>query len=136
MQYTIEFGGDPQDVTITTSGVAEPAVFTRYLEEFLADARFRPGMAVLIDHSALDARSLSTADLRTIADGVLSRDDLIGASVVAVVASDSLTFGLARMWEAFTATSQLRSRIFYSRDEALAWLRDPASYEGDAIDEA
>ena len=37
-----------------------------------------------------------------------------------------LTFGYARMYELHAAETQLHSRVFYSRDDALKWL-DPAT---------
>ena len=44
MEFTIEFGGDPQDVTITLSGVATPGSFRRFNEARLSDERFRKGL--------------------------------------------------------------------------------------------
>ena len=125
MEYSIEFGGAPQDVTVTTSGIGEAAVFVQFVEELVSDPRFQPGMAILVDHSALDTRALFAPDMRVIANEVLSRDDQIGTSLVAIVAPAALTFGLARMWKAYTQAARLRSRIFYLRDDAIAWLTDP-----------
>jgi hypothetical protein len=76
MDFTIEFGGRPQDMTITTSGTADVAGFSRMNSALTSDPRFRSGMAILVELSALDCGSKS------------------------------------------------HRRLFATRDEALAWLRE------------
>ncbi len=41
---------------------------------------------------------------------------------VAVVAPDALRFGLMRLGAAFAQASGLETRVFHTRDEAMAWL--------------
>ena len=125
MEHAIEFGGAPQDVTIRTSGPATAAGLIAFVTELVADPRFRPGMAVLVDHSDLDARPLTGADIRAMADVVIKLDDRIGTSRVAILVPNPLTFGYARMYELHAAETQLHSRVFYSRDDALKWLAKP-----------
>lgn len=125
MEHAIEFGGAPQDVTIRTSGPATAEGLIAFVNELVADARFRPGMAVLVDHSDLDARPLTGADIRAMADVVIKLDERIGTSRVAILVPNPLTFGYARMYELHAAETQLHSRVFYSRDDALKWLAKP-----------
>lgn len=124
MEHTIEFGGELQAVTVTSSGRADRSGFLRFIDEIVSDPRFRRGMAMLIDHSALDASSLTRHDVQAIGELVGTLSDRVGTSPVAVVVPDTLLFGLTRMGEAHTGPAQLRVGIFYSRDEAIAWLRD------------
>ena len=130
MEHAIEFGGAPQDVTIRTSGPATAAGLIAFVTDLVADARFRPGMAILVDHSDLDARPLTGADIRAMADVVTRLDERIGTSRVAILVPNPLTFGYARMYELHAAETQLHSRVFYSRDDALKWLAKPSVLEG------
>jgi hypothetical protein len=125
VEYTIEFGGAPQDVTIRTSGPATAEGLIAFVTDLVADPRFRPGMAVLVDHSDLDARPLTGADIRAMAEVVIRLDERIGTSRVAILVPNPLTFGYARMYELHAAETQLHSRVFYSRDDALMWLAKP-----------
>ena len=129
MEHTIEFGGELKAVTVTTSGRADRSGFFRFIEEIVSDPRFLPGMAMLIDHSALDASSLTSLDVKVIGELTGSLTDRLGASPAAVVVPDSLLFGLTRMGEAHVGPTQLRVGIFYSREEAIAWLRDAVGEE-------
>jgi hypothetical protein len=128
MEYRIEFGADAEsDATVTTSGAASAEGLIGFVLELIADPRFRPGMAVLVDHSALDSRPLEPEDIQSLSRAVLQRDRLIGPSRVAIVVPDSLTFGYARMYELYADDAQLCSRVFYSRAEAVSWLVAEAS---------
>jgi hypothetical protein len=68
VKFSIEFGGDPQDVTITASGAADPAGFASMNERLMSDPRFRPGLAYLIDLSGVDVTELPQADAEQIAE--------------------------------------------------------------------
>jgi hypothetical protein len=122
VEYTIEFGGEPQDVTIRTSGRADAAGLIGFVRDLVADRRYQPGMTILVDHRALDASTLTAADVRALADAVLQLDDRIGASKVAIVVPNPLTYGFARMYELQAEAAQVRSRVFYGLDDALTWL--------------
>jgi hypothetical protein len=124
VEYEITFGGAPQNVTITTSGTASANGLIGFVTDLVASPHYLPGMSILVDHMALDARSLSAADIQALADTVVRLDERIGESRVAIVVPNSLTFGFARMYEQRAARARLRSRVFYSRAEALAWLAE------------
>lgn len=125
MDYTVEYGGDPPGVTFTTSGLADLASIQRANDEFLADPRFRPGMPILADHSALDTTSLTSSDARLIGDAYRRFLERTAESAIAIVVANAAAFGLVRMAEAYAGPTQPRQRIFYSRAEAIDWLRDP-----------
>ena len=122
MQYSIEFGGTPQDVTITTSGLADADGLIGFVRDLVASPRFRPGMFILVDHMSIDASRLTGADVRAQASVVVTLAQRLGPSKVAIVVPTPLTFGYARMYEHHAAESQVDSRVFYSRRDALAWL--------------
>ena len=124
VEYSIEFGGDPQDVTITTSGRASAAGLIGFVADLVSNQRYRPGMLILVDHMELDATTLTPADVRALADTVVRLDEQIGPSKVAIVVPNPLTFGFARMYELQAGSAQVQSHVFYARSDAITWLED------------
>jgi hypothetical protein len=127
VNYSIEFGGVPQDVTITTFGMADADGLIGFVRDLVANPRFRPGMLILVDHMSIDASKLTGADVRAQAGVVVGLSEKLGPSKVAIVVPTPLTFGYARMYEHHAAETQLHSRVFYSRRDALAWLESERS---------
>jgi hypothetical protein len=124
MDFSIEFGGYPQDITVTLTGVATPVDFHRYNEALSADPRFRTGMTILVDASALDASQLAEEELRAAASPLAERDWLHPPLAIAVVAPDPETFSALRLGQAHLGGSGARRRTFTTIDEALAWLSE------------
>lgn len=122
LDHRIEFIDNPPCVTVTTSGEADWRGWYRYYEELVADRRFRPGLPILIDHSAIDASSLSTAEVGTVARIAAGFEAKLQPSRRAIVVSDALKFGLARMVQGIADPDATSSGIFRSREEALEWL--------------
>jgi hypothetical protein len=122
VKYTIEFGGAPQDVTITTSGPGSGKGLVDFVRDLVSNPLFRPGLLILVDHLSLDPTPINAADVRAQAETVLLLDERIGPSKVAIVVPTPLAFGFARMYELYTERAQVTSKVFYSRSEALKWL--------------
>ena len=123
MEYTIEFGSSPQDVTITSTGLADAEGLVGLVRDLVSNPRFRPGMLMLEDLTAIDATGVTGSDVRAQADIVIQFGQQIGPSKIAIIAPSTLTFGFARMWEAYVdSRTSIESRVFYSRAEALDWL--------------
>ena len=80
-------------------------------------------MPILVDHSSLDASVLTPTGVRAIGDFIATIGDRIGASSIAVVVPDKLTFGFVRMGEMRANQPQLKVQIFYSLPEAVQWLQ-------------
>jgi hypothetical protein len=124
MDHEIQFGGDPQDVTVTTSGLADVAGFACMNEELVSHPRFRPGMAILLDHCALDVSELTEPDVRRIAALVTGVTDRLGQSPVAMVADSFVVFSVAGLSEQFIDPRVVRTRVCASREEGLEWLSE------------
>jgi hypothetical protein len=123
LEHRIEFGGDPQDVTISTSGDADVAGFRRMNSDLIADSRFRRGMKILVDHTDLDTSALPASDVRAIADSVAQLEEGFEGSFIAIVAPRALTFGLARMSVLMADLPSTRIGTFGVRENAVDWLR-------------
>jgi hypothetical protein len=125
MQFSIEFGGDPQDVTITATGAAEPAAFEQMNERLLADPRFRPGLSYLVDFSDLDAADLPHSDVEQIAARGTETTWLYPPRAVAVLAPDPRTFNQTQLAIAHMGGRKSGHRAFADLEDALDWLRNP-----------
>ena len=125
MEFSIAFGGDPQDVTITATGPADPAAFVRMNEKLMADPRFRPGLSYLIDLSGLDAAGLPSVDVEQIAEHGAVNTWHYPPRAVAVLATDPQTFNQTQLAIAHMGGRKSGHRAFADLDQALDWLRNP-----------
>jgi len=123
MLHEIEFDEDRTAVTIRASGQASLEGFEAYLKEVLGHPRWLPGTRVLVDFRSLDGSHLTKEQVRQISDLHVPYSDRIGSGRCAIVVSDPLHFGLARMWEAYSDRRlSLRVRVFDSMDDAREWV--------------
>ena len=134
MQYTIEFGGYPQDVTITVTGLADAEGLVGLVRDLVGDPRFRPGMLILEDCLGIDVSQVKASDFRAQAETIIELNDKIGASRTAIIVPSPVTFGLARMSQAFGESAEIEAAVFYSRSEAVEWLASQRSLAGSQPD--
>jgi hypothetical protein len=129
MDYVIEFDRDGVDVVVTTGGVANANGFLRLNRALVADSRFRPGMNILVDHTALDTRQYTETDLREAAASLKALRARIGASRIAFVVSDERTADQVDRVRMEVQPMEVEFRQFYSRAHAIAWLHPSALIE-------
>jgi hypothetical protein len=122
MDFTIEFGGDPQDVTIALSGVATPEDFRHFNEARLSDERFRKGLVILLDASYLDTSQMSESMFQKAVEPMLERELNDPPLALAIVAPDARTFKDAVLTRAHLGGRSSHRAVFVSRKEALFWL--------------
>ena len=127
MEYTIEFGGDPQDVTITQRGAADLPSLRQFNADLMQHARYRGGLLLLFENSSLDLSGLSDSELEEAALDVVERDWNASPKAVAIVAPDPQTHAREREIVAHLGGSRSGRRIFTSREAAVAWLREQRS---------
>ena len=128
MDFEISFIDDAQIAVVKTSGRATIEGFDAFLEAVTSDPRWRPGMSILSDHSELDVAHISSQDIESIVSFRLSRADELGDGCLALVANTPLKYGLSREFEAYgEVVLPLRTRIFATTDDALAWLREESA---------
>ena len=99
------------------------------LQEFLefhqsiAIADPPPTLLILCDYRELDASGLTTSDLEKIKADALSRTEYkYGMIRQAFVVSDTLTFGLSRMFDGLVFSEKYHVSVFTDIDEAKRWL--------------
>jgi hypothetical protein len=123
VEFTIEFAGDPQDVTIVASGAADPAGFELMNERLMSDPRFRAGLSYLIDLSGIDVTELPPSDAEHIAERGSVNTWNFPPRAVAIVASNPETLAQTQLAIAHMGGRKSGHRAFANCDEALAWLR-------------
>lgn len=121
MEFRIDFGGDPQDVTLTLSGEPDVATVSRCNRAFVSDDRFRPGLAILVDCTQLATDPDENA-LELLAPPVVERDWSHPPLAVAFVTSSKQTSEQLALWRAHLGGSSSRRQIFTSHEAAVDWL--------------
>lgn len=121
VEFVVEFGGEPQDVTVTASGVADVATLRELVRTVAGDERYRAGLLLLYELSGLDMSQLSDRELEQVTAAVMDRDWISQPRAVAVVVAGK-TVEVARIAIAHLGGSSSGRRLFTSRDDAVAWL--------------
>jgi hypothetical protein len=110
---------------VKTSGDAEFEKFRDILETLVTHEKWKPGTSFLINHTELNAATLTKDDMLNIARLNGQYSAKLGQAKCAHLLARDLEFGLARMWESFVENEwDVTEKLFKSRDEAIIWLSD------------
>ena len=115
---------DIDAVLFEISGEFTLAEYLDAMNEFQQSAHFRPGIHSIWDFRKLTVASMPDEDLRAIAEYQKKIASTRGPSWKAalVVASD-LSYGLSRMFEAYSDTAPNQVTVFRSMEEAVNWIK-------------
>lgn len=82
-----------------------------------------PTLLILCDYRELDSSGLTTSDLEKIKADALNRTEYkYGLVKQAFVVSDTLTFGLSRMFDGLVFSEKYQVSVFTDMNEAKSWL--------------
>lgn len=109
MKYTIEFGGDPEDVTVTQWGTADLGSLQQFNTDLVGHPRYRGDLLILFENSNLDLSGLSDHELEETAADVVERDWYAPPRAVAIVVLDTPSPGFEN-----SETRAPRSRLSFS----------------------
>jgi hypothetical protein len=135
VEYEITWGGDPEDALVTTWGVATIESLDAWVQDGLADPRYRSGMHVLIDNRRLDWSGLSPADVHKRVELFAKNAVRLDSARAAVVMGAPVDFGIARMEQAYVELDPelgIEIKVFFSIEEARKWLRSLPEPEPDS----
>lgn len=111
---------------ITHIGRVEDEEFLAFYRSFFGGGDFDPSMKLMVDLREADSAPRSSEVLNRIAEFVqTTRLDITAQTKVAVVAPRDLSFGLARMYDAFSMLVPWDFVVFRAMEAALAWLGLP-----------
>lgn len=126
MPLTYHILQDMKLVAVTHSGKIYDDEFLAAYQSFFEDPRFDTSFNHLIDLRQTDSSIRSVATLKEFADSV---EKQCGGSEIsrkiAVIAPQDVSFGLARIVEAFTQAMSWEFFVFRDQNAALSWLGMP-----------
>jgi hypothetical protein len=124
MDYAISWDGEPEDVCLTASGVADLGTMDAMLTEAVGDPRWRANMRLLFDYSRLDMSGLNTDAMQARADQIKDRMKAFGPQRVAVVPSETDSHRKIRLiGMLLDGNVGFHGHVFDSLPEARDWLR-------------
>jgi hypothetical protein len=121
-EITFQDGESPADLELVFVGAPTDESFRLLNERLTSDARFRAGLRILVDCSALDTSLLSDAELQSLSTHMVERDVDYPPAAVALFTPDEETFSAARAYRAHVGGSRSNRNVFASRADAVAWL--------------
>ena len=117
----IEVVPEQRLITLTLSGPLTLKFLWHVMTTVASTPGADPTYRLLFDGSALTLDEANARELSSFEAKVPTERDRL-----AIVGSDDLHFGFARMYEAWSQPTAGREvRVFRSRDEAHAWLLEP-----------
>ena len=115
---------------IITTWEGEPSIkdLANAFKEYQQDIRSKSeciNYSELVDFSGIGGIKLNSSGLRMLAD-IAAKSDKSGiATKLAIIVKPGLTFGLARMYQAYSNSVPWEFVVFRAIDAALAWLDVP-----------
>ena len=123
MEFTLKTGTGFLEIKL--SGKANLDVYRATLNALNAHDEWDPGTPLLLDETELDTSALTNAEVKAIAEMFTGMRAVLGQSKVATVVARDLEFGMHRMFEVYVGDKiDTRGRLFRSRTEAVAWLKN------------
>ena len=123
MPITYQSKPDERLVILIHVGAVSDDEFLSFYKALYEDTRFDKSFNLLVDLRQAESSVRSTAALNEFAHFV--RRQFVNTTVrpkVAVVASEDISFGLARMYEALSGAVPWEFVVFRAASAALAWL--------------
>jgi hypothetical protein len=122
MNYSLDFGGSPQDLTMTLAGAVDAPSIRTFIEEMMAHPEYRAGMRILVDLSELDTSTITQEQYEGLGDAISGRDHRFPSKAIAIVAPGGRTYDDAVRHRAYVGGSRSGREVFHSRVDATAWL--------------
>lgn len=126
MKYECIYNPKLNAVEGVTHGRADVAQFLEMLHRVMELCMKEETANILVDHSDLDAGSLTIENIETLGRTAASQKEICKVRKCAHVVTNDLQFGLARAWEIIVSMynlTDLETRLFKDRDEATEWIK-------------
>jgi len=115
---------------VRVTGVYDLESVDRVSEALLDLPGFTPGTGVLYDVRGIDPGNVDAQQMRMLGKRNEARADRRGSGKMAVLVSNDVTFGLARMYSVLGVPPNVDMRPFRDSSEAEAWLTAPSGESG------
>ena len=131
MPVTIEIDMKAGVVICRTSGRLSGRDIISTLGEVFVHPDFQPGMSEVWDMRSGAIDALSQADVQAIVAFVTARLESRGCGRLAIVASEDLTHGVARVVDGWAVDLPFEREIFRDFDEAVRWASGASLENGE-----
>ncbi len=124
MNCEYEYDSNSDTIEVTTTGAADVDELVDMVKSIAKLCGERPSANILVDHSSLDAGSVTMEEVRTLSSVTVSSKNTLGGRKCAHVVKNDLQYGLVRAWEMMVEVNgypELKTRIFRERVDALQW---------------
>jgi hypothetical protein len=125
MPVTCEIDSEAGLVRTTFRGQVDIEEVVRALEDVLHRPDFRPGLNGIVDlrEGDIDTQARDVKRLATMMERYRAQ---IGKSRTAIVVARDVTYGMARMYQAYAESTSIETMVFRSLDDAHRWLAESA----------
>lgn len=89
--------------------------------EVIGHPDYQPGVKSLMDFREY-RHQLSSQDLRDVADFFIEHGETVKGAKAAVVVSQTVSYGLVRMLQAYLETFPVQLEVFFDMEEGERWL--------------
>lgn len=113
--------GEVPDLIVTLDRSVSPLELTMLVASLESSGRANRSSLLLVDQRALDCSAVASAEITALARRLGAVAPPAEGAALAVVVRDAVGFGVARMLYARLPES-FETQVFYSPDEACAWL--------------
>jgi hypothetical protein len=128
MEYRISINHDDCYIEVTANGAASIKGFLSFVSELLEPSYLDLNYNLLVELSLLDTSPLGTDDIRNIVAFLEMQKEKLRPRKNALVATSSLAFGFARMYQILSeGVLPMSVQVFARREQALEWLRAKAA---------
>ena len=111
-------------LVLRISGKVKADTYKEGTELIIKSAHFHPGIAAIWDFRDADIRSLTSNDAYGVIEYAKRMTSERGSAwLTAVVASEDVTFGMARMLELLSESAPYTMMVFHKMEDARKWIR-------------
>lgn len=123
MKYDLSYLEDKECFLIKDYGKTDPNVIEAALKEMLQSDHWHFQCSIIFDCSEEDLSALNTTDVQFISMTFTQYNKELEGCRIAIIMTQDLSFGMGRMWEAFTQNrATFEVQICRNLDEADQWI--------------
>jgi len=78
----------------------------------------------LCDLTNIEDYSITTEEIKTLAEQDIKASALNKSMIIAVVGEKDVIYGLLRMWQSFSSSAYITSKVFRNLGDAKKWIED------------
>jgi hypothetical protein len=121
MPHQIKLNEELGVVVVRHDGKIDITELRQVLDELVALPGFQPGLKVVSDFRGSET-PLTGDEIRGLAEYARRAHHAVGTTKWAIIASNTLTYGLARMYSALNQDFDVTIHVFHDLEELNGWL--------------